>query len=171
MSPKTFALLWWLSSAAWAAQIFWASTGTLGSSRTRSWLTWLLSEFGFALSRDGLWLLHLATRKSAHFLQYGIFAALLYQALTAHHRWQAPAEPLPSRRIALVSAVLAAVYAATDELHQLFVAGRGASFSDWLIDLAGALLIVCVLHSRQGPYRPPPAGLGNPAKEIESSAA
>lgn len=171
MSPRTTALLWWLCSAGWAVQIFWASTGTLNSSRTRSWLTWLLSEFGFVLSRDGLWLLHLATRKSAHVVQYGVFAALLYQALTAHHRWQSPAQPPARRRVAVASILLAAIYAATDEIHQLFVVGRGASFSDWLIDLVGAFLIVWILHSRKAHGIPHPAGCGTPVKETESSAA
>lgn len=170
MSSRTTALLWWLGSAGWAVQIFWASTGTLSSSRTRSWLTWLLSEFGLALSRDGLWLLHLATRKSAHLIQYGILAALLYQALTAH-LWQSPAQPLARRRVAVASILLAGLYAATDEIHQLFVVGRGASFSDWLIDIVGAFLIVWLLHSRQVHDLPHAAGFGTPAKETESFAA
>ena len=37
-----------------------------------------------------------------------------------------------------------AVYAATDEIHQLFVAGRAGRFSDVVIDSAGALLGVLV---------------------------
>lgn len=36
------------------------------------------------------------------------------------------------------------VYAATDEIHQLFVAGRAGRFSDVVIDSAGALLGVLV---------------------------
>lgn len=171
MSRSTTALLWWLSSGAWAVQIFWASTGTLSSSRTRSWLTGLLAELGFALSRDQLGLLHLAARKSAHLIQYGIFAALLYQALTAQQRWQSPAQPLARRRVAAAGVLLAALYAATDEIHQLFVVGRGASFSDWIIDLVGAVLIICILHSRQVHDLPHPAGFGIPAEETESSAA
>lgn len=38
----------------------------------------------------------------------------------------------------------AAVYAATDEIHQLFVAGRSGRFSDVLIDSSGALLGVLI---------------------------
>ena len=42
----------------------------------------------------------------------------------------------------------AAVYAASDEIHQAFVPGRGPAVTDVLLDSAGALcgiLIVCLI--------------------------
>lgn len=41
--------------------------------------------------------------------------------------------------------VICAVYAATDEFHQLFVDGRGFQFSDIFLDFCGALLGVLVV--------------------------
>ncbi|MGR6836708.1 VanZ family protein [Syntrophomonas erecta] len=41
--------------------------------------------------------------------------------------------------------VICAVYAATDELHQLFVDGRGFQFSDICLDFCGALLGVLMV--------------------------
>ncbi len=64
----------------------------------------------------------LVLRKLAHFAEYAILAVLLYRAVG-----RAPA-----------ALALASLYAATDEVHQLFVAGRHASPLDWLIDSAGA---------------------------------
>ncbi len=52
------------------------------------------------------------------------------------------------------SLLMSAIYAGTDELHQLFVGGRNAQASDVLIDSVGALLAlllvlaVMVLHHR-----------------------
>lgn len=42
-------------------------------------------------------------------------------------------------RFLSVSIILAAVYAVSDEFHQLFVLGRNCSFEDFLVDLAGIL--------------------------------
>ena len=36
--------------------------------------------------------------------------------------------------------VLTSLYAATDEIHQLFVEGRACKISDWAIDTAGAAI-------------------------------
>ena len=39
----------------------------------------------------------------------------------------------------------AALYAASDEVHQIFVPGRWAKFSDWLADVLGVLLALGTL--------------------------
>ena len=85
--------------------------------------------------------LHLAVRKSAHIAAYGIFAMLVYRALLPEtkFRWHAPT--------ALRTFGLAVLYAATDELHQLFVAGRGASFTDLGFDALGALLGLGLMYA------------------------
>ncbi len=50
--------------------------------------------------------------------------------------------PLAVRRhqTILSAVILCALYAASDEFHQIFVAGRTASLSDWAVDVLGALL-------------------------------
>lgn len=69
----------------------------------------------------GTW--DLVLRKLAHFCEYAILGALLLRAL--------------GRETYAVAAGV--VYAATDELHQHFVAGRHAAFRDVAIDAAGVL--------------------------------
>ena len=71
-------------------------------------------------------------RKGAHMTEYAILAILVYVWLK---RWQ-----ISRIRTACVAAVLAILYACSDEFHQLFVAGRAGRISDVLIDSAGAVL-------------------------------
>jgi VanZ family protein len=66
-------------------------------------------------------------RKAAHITIFGILAVLTARALTGSR----------SGHVLWLAAVLAGVYAASDELHQAFVAGRSPLVTDVLIDLAG----------------------------------
>ena len=68
-------------------------------------------------------------RKLAHAAEYAILGGLLMRAV----------------RSAPVALLLASGYAATDEVHQTFVAGRHGSPVDWLIDTAGAALGVAIV--------------------------
>lgn len=71
-------------------------------------------------------------RKGAHMTEFAILALLLYGWLC---RWQ-----LSRLRRAAAATILAVLYACSDEVHQLFVAGRAGRFSDVLIDSAGVAL-------------------------------
>lgn len=71
-------------------------------------------------------------RKMAHMTEYGVLAVLLFI-------WIGQWEMSFLRRGGTASGA-AAVYAATDEIHQVFVAGRSGRFSDVCIDTAGAIL-------------------------------
>ena len=75
-------------------------------------------------------------RKAAHMAEYGTLSVLLYI-------WIGQWEMSFLRRGGTAYAATT-VYAATDEIHQLFVAGRAGRFSDVVIDSAGALLGVRV---------------------------
>jgi VanZ family protein len=165
MSWRTKALLWWLATAAWATQIFLSSTGALSSGHTRSWLRRLLGALDLSLPAESLLQLNLLLRKSAHLLQYGTLAVLLFCALAAHGRWRRPDRQSPPAHTALLTLLLAAAYAATDELHQWFAAERGASAVDWIIDVLGATGAITWLLLRSSAFRP--AG----ARETESSTA
>lgn len=69
------------------------------------------------------------TRKAAHMVEYAVLAGLIALALS-HKR----------RRGFFLSLALALAVAALDEVHQLWVDGRGALVTDVLIDGAGALV-------------------------------
>jgi VanZ family protein len=70
----------------------------------------------------GTW--DLVLRKLAHFTEYAILGALLARA--TRRSW--------------VALVLAALYAASDEVHQTFVEGRHGAVRDVAIDTVGALV-------------------------------
>ncbi len=72
-------------------------------------------------------------RKAGHMGVFGILALLL---------WRAVAGTTAGRRPWAWALALAFLYAATDELHQAFVAGRHPSAVDVGIDTAGALIAV-----------------------------
>lgn len=71
-------------------------------------------------------------RKMAHMTEYGVLSVLLFIWLG---QWE-----MSSLRRGATASGAAAVYAATDEIHQVFVAGRSGRFSDVCIDTAGAIL-------------------------------
>lgn len=76
--------------------------------------------------------LNFYVRKGAHFSEYAILAAAFAFHLAARKRrglW-----------LYLLPVVLSGLYAATDEFHQTFVAGRTGLAKDILIDTSGAAL-------------------------------
>ena len=71
-------------------------------------------------------------RKAAHITAYFILGVLMFRVIRMFK--------LPSRKAVILSAALVALYAITDELHQLLVNGRSGEVRDVLIDTtAGAL--------------------------------
>lgn len=70
-------------------------------------------------------------RKIAHFSEFALLAATL--SVHLHYIVRR------FRRIAPASWAIATLYAGTDELHQMFVGGRGPAIRDVAIDSAGAL--------------------------------
>jgi VanZ family protein len=126
-------LLAWLPTILWAGVIFTMSTSQFSAAKTLNLfypvLSWLLP---FA-SHETLMLLHELIRKAAHVTEYFIFSLLLLHGIRAGRKeWRL--------RWALAALGIAALYASSDEFHQLFVPGRHASPYDVMIDVAGATL-------------------------------
>lgn len=69
-------------------------------------------------------------RKSAHCLEFTVLALLFNIAL---YTQTGKAKPLPA-------ILFTSLYAATDEIHQIFVDGRACKLMDWGIDTVGAIL-------------------------------
>jgi VanZ family protein len=92
---------------------------------------WAGLIFGLSSVPDlgtGLGTWDLVLRKIAHFGEYGVLGLLLARALGRE----------------LLAAAAGIAYAATDELHQHFVAGRHAAFRDVAVDAAGVLAGIMV---------------------------
>ena len=87
--------------------------------------------------------LDFVVRKAGHMGVFGILALLLWRAISGTTAW---------RRPWAWALALAVLYAATDEFHQGFVAGRHESAVDVGIDAAGAIIAVAaagLLRSRR----------------------
>lgn len=122
-------LIWLLLTLLVAGSIFWFSSqpASQSDSLSRGLLERLLQFLLGASYRARLLRLNHQFRKLAHFVEY----AVLGVCLAGTFRYQKRVPPLAA---ALVAGFL---YAATDELHQRFVAGRGPQFKDVLLDTSG----------------------------------
>lgn len=87
---------------------------------------------------DKLGIIDHIIRKGAHFTEYAILAGTIFLHFSLRNR--------KGIKLILLSVALTAMYAATDEFHQLFVPGRSGEIKDVLIDTAGALTGVIILN-------------------------
>jgi VanZ family protein len=124
--------LWW-PAVAWAGVIFFFSTEYFAAPNTGRFLIPFLAWLFPAMTPQQIMLAHLLVRKLGHLSEYFIFALLLMRAL------QGDQERLPNYRCVFWTLTMILVYAASDEFHQLFVAGRTAAPRDVIIDFSGAL--------------------------------
>jgi VanZ family protein len=115
----------------WAAVIFTFSTDTFSSDHTQSVVIGVLRFFFQHTSESTLLMLHDFIRKCAHVGEYFVFGVLLFRAIRIPEQgWKL--------RWAFLAILVAALYASSDEIHQIFVPSRGASIWDALLDTAGA---------------------------------
>ena len=85
-------------------------------------------------------------RKYAHFFSYLVLGLLMVNSLTLSLQYARKRHIRhwialwPHWRIWLVAFGFCVLYAVSDEIHQLFVPGRGCQVSDMLIDSSGSAL-------------------------------
>jgi VanZ family protein len=136
----------WLPVAAWAALIFLLSTGWFTGEHTARLMIPVLARLLPGVPTSTLFAIHGGVRKGAHFAEYAVLSVLLRRALSRDAPWTV--------RTAVAAVALAAVWAALDELHQVFVPGRGAAVGDVVLDTAGAIAAQAVAASRHAVTRP-----------------
>ncbi len=89
--------------------------------------------------------------KTEHFTAYGILSVLLSLSMMFQDKYF-----LIKKHFALAALTVISVYAALDELHQLFIPGRSCDILDWSADFIGAsigILIVTFFFKKIG-YKP-----------------
>jgi VanZ family protein len=133
----------------WAGVIFTFSTDAFSSEHTQSVVLGILHTLLPHARQHTLSLAHDFIRKCAHLGEYFIFGVLLFRAMREpRQRWQ--------WRWAFLAILIAALYASSDEIHQIFVPSRGASVWDALLDTCGACvaqLAVWMVNRREQPSR------------------
>jgi len=77
-------------------------------------------------------------RKSAHFFIYLVLGLLVMNAMIRSE--------IMGLRICVLALLICVLYATSDEVHQLFVPGRGGQIRDIFIDSGGATIGICMYH-------------------------
>ena len=120
---KVLAVVFWILSGVCMGLIFWFSSREAGQSAHQSEIILKIVRAIFGENAFSDYII----RKAAHFCEFALLAflfnfALLYTTGKKH---------IP------LGIALTSLYAASDEFHQLFVAGRSCQASDWLLDTCG----------------------------------
>ncbi len=120
---KVLAVVFWILSGVCMGLIFWFSSREAGQSAHQSEiiLKMVRAIFGKKAVSDFI------VRKAAHFCEFALLAFLFNFALL----YTTGKKNIP------LGIALTSLYAASDEFHQLFVAGRSCQASDWLLDTCG----------------------------------
>ena len=123
----------------WSGVIFTMSTDTFSADHTKWFFEPILRWLIPALAQSQYDCMHHIIRKCAHFTEYFVYFLLLYRAVRGRHsgwRWSWGS----------VALLVAAIYSLGDEFHQTFVASRGPSIYDSLLDTTGAFVALLVLR-------------------------
>ena len=135
---RTWLRAWW-PALVWAGLIFTMSADAFSSEHTALLFEPILRWLHPSFTQHQLHVIHFYIRKSAHFTEYFVFCLLLYRGVRSGRkgwRWT----------WGITALSVAAVYSALDEIHQAFVASRGASPYDSLLDSAGAFFATAILY-------------------------
>jgi VanZ family protein len=145
--PKLRAFLkYWLPVLIWMAVIFAASSDAQSFEHSSRILAPLLRWLFPKISGDTVHLVVFLARKCAHFVEYGMFALLVWRALNQSKNKLTPwSWPKVSGTLLIVF-----LYASSDEFHQIFVPTRTPAIHDVVIDTLGgaAALLVFWLVGR-----------------------
>lgn len=128
-------LKYWLPLLGWLGLIFVGSTDLMSAEHTSRFIVPFLRWLKPGISAETLALIHFVIRKAAHVSEYAILALLFLRAAICVTNLK---RSVPILYLSVWGACL--FVAATDELHQTFVASRGALTTDVMIDSAGAIL-------------------------------
>ncbi len=131
-------LKYWGPVVLWMGFTFLMSTGAFSASNTSLIIEPILKFLFPSISPHLLHLVHGVIRKLAHLTEYFILSLLLFRAFKGEsigdHGW----------RWAFSSILVVAIFAMTDEFHQMFVSSRTPSIVDVGIDTIGGILAQCV---------------------------
>ena len=132
---KSFAIIFWILTAMCMGAIFYFSSRPATQSAGQSSVVTLFLQRLFHTEA----ITEHMVRKAAHFTEFTGLGFLTNSAVyfTKHKRNLA------------IGIAIGSAYAATDEIHQIFVDGRSCQFTDWALDTLGVItgaLIFLILH-------------------------
>jgi VanZ family protein len=130
-------LLYWLPPLGWMGLIFSASADTASAKRSSGLFVPLMHWLFPGMTSEHIELLHFAFRKCGHLTEFAILALLCWRAIRQPQRGDLRPWRWDEAGLALT---LVFAYAATDELHQVFVPQRTGMVADIFIDTIGGAL-------------------------------
>lgn len=138
----------WIPVLLVCAAIFLLSQDSLSDIHSNRILVAILGLF-HAATAQRLAELAYPFRKFAHVVVYSILSLMTYRALRGakHPGFYAP--------LAVRSVVFCLLYASSDEIHQIFVPGRGPALHDVLLDGLAAATAMLLLQAWYQFRRPP----------------
>jgi len=132
----------WLPPLLWMSVIFIGSADSGSVNRSSRIIGPIVRWLFPSVSDEGVGTCVLILRKCAHITEYSLFAILMWRALRQHTRHDRRPWSWREPKWALLCVF---AYACIDELHQVFVPGRGPSFGDVLLDTLGGTLGLLLL--------------------------
>jgi len=133
------------------ALVSYLSTDAFSADNTNRYMDPILRWLFPHITTYGLVAAHTVVRKSAHLTEYFVLSILAFWAFRG-------GRPGWSAGWLVKALILAAVYAALDETHQIFTMSRTPSPIDSCIDFSGAIVAQLVLYlvyrARRASLRP-----------------
>ena len=131
---KSF-LRYWLPLLIWLGVIFVGSTSVMSTAHTSRYMIPILLWLKPGMTPQTIWQIIVFIRKCGHVTEYAVLALLWWRALRS-------LPVLRTKTLIVFGAVLlgCAMFAASDEFHQVFVKSRTPSVRDVVFDVTGAVL-------------------------------
>lgn len=136
--------IYWLPLLVWMCVIYTASSDQDSARHSSLYFEPLMHWLFPSMSQVHIEQWHYAFRKCCHMTEFGVLAALAWWAIRQPKR----NDRRPWRwDEAGLSLAIVLLYAASDELHQVFIPSRTGQVSDVLVDVTGGAAGLLLLRS------------------------
>lgn len=134
MNSKKRKVIAWTLVILWMAVIFMFSQmgHDASGNSSRNVLGRVVSVFVHENAEETTEVLHVPFRKFCHLGEYFILAILVFYLLSLYN--------IRLKQVYIITLMWCFIYACSDEIHQIFIAGRGPRFFDVCVDTCGSVL-------------------------------
>jgi VanZ family protein len=137
-------IFFWFPPILWMAFLFPMTNDSLTVKSTSYILEPIIRWFLPDASNATVEMIHIAIRKTGHFMEYALLAFLLFRAFRGRSKTM-------KLRWILYAGGIAVGYGALDEFFQTMTPLRSGEVYDWMIDTAGVVAVLWILTAK---YRP-----------------